>query len=68
MDAGKKLRRFREQIGMSQRAMADVLNTTHVVVGRWERGVFKPNVHSLAKMAALMGCTIDELVKDEVTE
>ncbi|MEV5082848.1 helix-turn-helix transcriptional regulator [Streptomyces sp. NPDC056159] len=62
MDAGQKLRQFREQIGISQRAVAEILGTTHVVVGRWERGVYKPNVNSLAKMAALMDCSIDDLV------
>ncbi|MFI1418958.1 helix-turn-helix domain-containing protein [Streptomyces sp. NPDC020731] len=68
MDAGQKLRRFREQLGLSQRAVADELGTTHVVIGRWERGYFKPNVTSLAKIAAFMDCTIDDLIKEEVTE
>ncbi|GGQ44874.1 hypothetical protein GCM10010145_11930 [Streptomyces ruber] len=67
MSAGQRLRHFREQLGISQRAMADELGTTHVVVGRWERGVFNPNVSSLQKIAALMDCTMDELVKKEVT-
>jgi transcriptional regulator with XRE-family HTH domain len=66
MDAGQKLRRFREQQGMSQRAVAEQLGTTHVVVGRWERGYFRPNVSSLAKIAAFMDCTMDDLVKEEV--
>ncbi|MFC9808484.1 MULTISPECIES: helix-turn-helix domain-containing protein [Streptomycetaceae] len=68
MDAGQKLRRFREGLGISQRAVAKELGTTHVVIGRWERGYFRPNVQSLTKIAAFMNCTIDDLVKEEVTE
>lgn len=64
MDAGVKLRRFREERGISQQRVADNLGTTRVVVSRWERGVFRPNALSLVKLAAFMECSVDELVEE----
>ncbi|MEU9589848.1 helix-turn-helix transcriptional regulator [Streptomyces sp. NPDC048193] len=68
MSAGQKLRRFRERQGMSIRIAAEELDTSHVVIWRWETGACTPSVPSLIKIAAFMGCTIDELLKREVTE
>jgi transcriptional regulator with XRE-family HTH domain len=67
MDAGRKLRRFRDERGISQQKVADGIGTTRVAISRWERGVFKPNAPSLVKLAAFMQCSVDELIK-EVTE
>ncbi|CAL9533882.1 HTH-type transcriptional regulator ImmR [Streptomyces sp. enrichment culture] len=69
MDAGKKLRRFRERHGVTQRQVAEELGTTWQAVSRWERGVFTPNRNSLAKLAKFMRCSVDELMtKEEVTK
>ncbi|MGW4345587.1 helix-turn-helix domain-containing protein [Streptomyces sp. NPDC004690] len=64
MSAGQKLRRFRERQGISLRGAAEIIGTSYVVVWRWESGHAAPNVESLRKLAAFMGCTVDELLRE----
>lgn len=56
------LKKLREKSGLSQENVA-----THVGVGRsavamWETGKTTPRTETLPKLAALFGCTVDEML------
>lgn len=60
-----KLAALRKQAGLSQRAVAKELGVTDSAVNQWERGKTSPKINQLPKLAALYGCTVDELLKEE---
>lgn len=68
MDTGAQIREFRENKSLTQDQMAEHLNTSRTVISRWETGFRRPDRRSLIKLAKLMGCTIDDLLEEEVTE
>ena len=39
---GKRLKRLRESLGLTQEQMAERLQTTRTTIGRWEVGMAKP--------------------------
>lgn len=51
--AGKTVRDVMKEIGVSDAA-----------VYQWETGVYRPRASLLPKIAALYGCSIDELLRD----
>lgn len=59
------IKKYREAAEMSQQELADILGVGRSAVAMWETGQALPRVESLAKMAQLFGCTMDELVKKE---
>lgn len=58
----KRLRTLREQFGMTQKALADRLDTTQQTVGRWETGRAQPSVAVLRDIAVLFGVSLDYLL------
>ncbi|MFD4124522.1 helix-turn-helix domain-containing protein [Streptomyces globisporus] len=68
MDTGAQIRDFRERRSLTQDQLADLLESHRTVVSRWETGFRRPDRRSLVKLAKLMGCTIDDLLMEEVTE
>ena len=61
MEMGKEIRRLREDRGITQEALAEVLNVTAQSVSKWERGTSMPDVQMLPQIAVYFGVTIDQL-------
>ena len=60
-----QLQSMRPRAGMSQRSIATSLNIDRSTVTKWETGKAKPRASMLIKLAALLGCTVDELLRDD---
>ena len=58
------IRKYRLQNGWTQTQLAERLGLTKGAIGMWETGERKPNVIMLKKLAQLLGCTTDDLLKD----
>lgn len=56
-----RLIQARMQRKLSQRQVAERLETTHINVSRWERGITKPNPYFRRKLVHLFGQTEEEL-------
>lgn len=56
---------MRAKAGLSQRAVAKELNITDAAVCLWETGKTLPRAALLPKLAALYGCTVDELLRED---
>lgn len=52
---------IRENLGLTQAEFAQNLGTTQIGISRWENGLVKPGVEYLRKIAALGGCTIEDI-------
>lgn len=66
MNAMKKAR-LRGAIA-TQREVAKFLGVAEATVSKWETGAVKPRAEKLSAIARLYGCTIEDLLADEVTE
>lgn len=57
-------KRARSELGYSQECMAKILNVSQQAISKWEKGNCKPRVSTLKKLADLLNCTVDELLKE----
>ena len=55
----------REKAGISANQAAKALGVTRAAVCAWERGKGKPLVDNLLKLAALYGCSVEDLLRKE---
>ena len=52
----------RTKAGLSQAAVAEKIGISAPSVSQWETGKTKPASNKLREIAALYGCTVDELL------
>lgn len=52
---------IREKLGLTQAEFAQKLGTTQMGVSRWERGIVKPGVEYLKKIAELGDCAMEDI-------
>jgi transcriptional regulator with XRE-family HTH domain len=62
-----KERRLRGAIP-TQRAVAEILGVKESAVSKWELGMAKPRADKLPILAKLYGCTIEELLAENVSD
>lgn len=65
VEFGEKVKRLREEKGMTQQTMADHLYVTRQAVSRWECGARYPDLLTTKKIAEVLETSIDELVSGE---
>ncbi|QBD78944.1 helix-turn-helix domain-containing protein [Ktedonosporobacter rubrisoli] len=56
-----RLTEARKNRGWSQKELADLIETTHVNISRWERGITRPSPFFRRKLSKLFGKTEEEL-------
>lgn len=54
----------RKQMGLTQQIMSNLLNLERSTYAYYETGKTSPSLETLAKLAELFGCTIEELLKE----
>lgn len=59
------LKRLRMSRNLTQEALAEKLQVKRTTVTMWEKGHSAPSVQTLKKIAQLLDCTVDELVKED---
>jgi transcriptional regulator with XRE-family HTH domain len=57
-----KIKTFRTQLGMTQRQLAERLQTTQQTVARWEGGKSEIPVPQLKELALILGRSVDEIL------
>ena len=55
---------MRQKAGLSVAQVMEALKVSDAAVYQWETNVTRPNAKRLPEIAALYGCTIDELLTD----
>jgi transcriptional regulator with XRE-family HTH domain len=59
---GKQLTECRKQAGLSQKDLAKAMNTSHSVIGKYERDEMVPSIEAAKKLAVLLNTTVAYLV------
>lgn len=60
-----QFQQLREQKGMSQAQLANTLGLDRSTIAKWETGTSMPRANLLPKLAELLGCTVDELLRPQ---
>ena len=53
----------RQALGLTQAQLAEQIGVIQQTVDKWEHGVRNPGIPSLKKLAAALGCSIEDLIK-----
>lgn len=61
-----RIAQLRKARGMSQRQLAELVGISGAVVAEYELGRKTPRLETARKLAAALGCSIDELIDKEV--
>ena len=62
-----KIKEMRKRLNLSQGDLANQINVTQGAVSQWEAGLTNPTLETLVKIAAVLRCTVDELLSEEKT-
>ena len=65
MDLGKKIRRYRDRLGLTQAELASKLGLTYSSVSQWESGRAVQRTPVIRQLADLFGTTVSELMGEE---
>lgn len=57
----KQIQKLRQQCGISQAALAQMIGVTSSTVAKWETAEVYPRAQLLPKIAEILKCSIDEL-------
>lgn len=64
----KNIKNFRKEMGLTQEALAKLLNGRKSLVSNYENGYSVPDIFTLIFLADTFGVTLDELVGREVRQ
>jgi len=67
-EIGKRIRAYHEQHGLSQKQMAELAGIAPSTLCKYEKGQEMPSAPTLARIAAVMDCTMDYLYHGRVEE
>lgn len=65
---GKLIAKLRENKGLSQSELGNLLGVTNKAVSRWETGRGYPDTSLLLQLSKVLDITVDELLKGEISE
>lgn len=64
----ENLAALRKRAGYTQETLAEALGVSRQAVGKWESGQGLPEAATLLDLADLLGCTLDQLMRQNVEE
>ena len=68
MTLGEKLSKLRKEYNYTQEQLADILGVTRQSISKWESDIAYPETEKLIELGKLFECSMDYLLKDDVTE
>ena len=66
MEIGRQIRKYRQELNMSQEELADHVFVTRQTVSNWENDKNYPDINSLVLLSSLFGISLDILVKGDM--
>lgn len=67
-EVGSKIKVAREAKGLSQDLLAALSNVGSESIRQWENGTVSPRTDNLIRIAAALGCMVEELMPDDYQE
>ena len=68
MTIGEKIARQRKELNYTQEQLADILGVSRQSISKWESDIAYPETGKLIELGKLFDCSMDYLLKEEVTE
>lgn len=68
MTLGEKIGKQRKELNYTQEQLADILGVSRQSISKWESDIAYPETDKLIKMGRLFECSMDYLLKEEITE
>lgn len=59
---GKRLADCRKVKNLSQKELAEIFNTSHTTIGKYERDEMNPSIEAAKKLAKILGTTVGYLL------
>jgi len=59
----KEIRKYRKRAGISVKELASKIGVSMMSIYRYEQGKRKPDVETAAKIADILNCSIEDLLK-----
>lgn len=64
----ENLAQLRRQAGYTQESLAEAMGVSRQAVSKWESGQAMPEAATLVDLADLLGCSLDQLMRQELSE
>ena len=68
MTLGEKIVKQRKELNYTQEQLADILGVSRQSISKWESDIAYPETDKLIELGRLFNCSMDYLLKEEVTE
>lgn len=68
MTLGEKIVKQRKELNYTQEQLADILGVSRQSISKWESDIAYPETDKLIELRKLFDCSMDYLLRDEVTE
>ena len=68
MEIGNQIKKYRNELGLSQEELADIIFVTRQTISNWENEKNYPDIKSLVMLSSLFGISLDNLVKGDLEE
>ena len=65
MTLGQKIKKLRNEKGLTQKDLANLVNVTFQTVSKWENDENEPDVSTLRRLSQLFDCSMDDLLSEE---
>ncbi|MGM9978294.1 MAG: helix-turn-helix domain-containing protein [Clostridium sp.] len=66
MELGKQIKKYRNELGLSQDALAEKIYVSRQTISNWENDKSYPDVNSLVLLSEVFNVSIDNLIKGDV--
>lgn len=64
MTFGQRIKKLRNEAGLTQKELADKINVSFQTVSKWESDLNEPDINNIKQLAKVFGCSV-ELLFDE---
>ena len=68
MTLGEKIVKQRKELNYTQEQLADILGVSRQSISKWESNIAYPETDKLIELGKLFNCSMDYLLREEVTE
>lgn len=62
-DIGTKIKKYRKEKGLTQKELGKLLNVSGAMIAQYEKGIRKPKIETLDKIASALGVKIADITK-----
>ena len=66
MKLSGQIKKYRDQLGLSQEELAEKIFVTRQSISNWENDKTSPDLQSLLRLSELFGLSLDELIKGDI--